>query len=46
MAGKLTYVEPSGYINPSMKKILDKGKKSSTKGKSTTTKATKKTTKK
>ena len=44
MAKKLTYVEPSGYITPSMKKILKEGEKKEPAKKSTTT--AKKSTKK
>ncbi len=45
---KMSYVEPSGYFTPSMKKILEAGEKSAKKtGKTTATKTTtKKSTKK
>lgn len=41
---KLTYVEPKGYITPTMKKILDEGNKTSKKpaSKPTSKKSTKK----
>lgn len=38
---KLTYVEPSGYFTPAMKKILKEGEKK-TASKSTTKKSSKK----
>lgn len=43
MKKKLTYIEPSGYITPEMKKILEKGEKNSkTSVKNTKTKKTSK----
>lgn len=44
MAKKMSYVEPSSYISPSMKKILDAGNKTAKKPATKTT--TKKSTKK
>ena len=41
---KMTYVEPSGYFSPSMKKILKEGEKKTPAKKTSTT--TKKSTKK
>ena len=43
----MTYIEPSGYFSPSMKKILKAGEAKSTAKKATATKSTaKKSTKK
>lgn len=43
---KMTYVEPSGYFSPSMKKILKEGEAKSTAKKTATKSTAKKSTKK